>query len=115
MMLLKSWKKRKIIFVLLFAMIGGRILISLLAMAGVIKWVSPLGGASELSWIIPIVVPVVLISIMLVTGRKIMTHPQQMARGMEDEPLSEILQKRFVRGEITKKQYDDMKRILQDE
>ena len=114
MMLLKSSKKRKSIFVLLFAMIGGRILISLLAMTGVIKWVSPLGGTSEISWIIPIVVPVVLISIMLVTGRKMTTHQQQIARGTEDELLSEILQKRFARGEITKKQYDNIKRILQD-
>lgn len=93
-------------------MIGVRLLIFALATVGVITWAPPL-GASILSWIMPVGMPVVMISFMLLYGRKRMI-PRQMKRGPDDAPLLDILQTRFALGEITKKQYEEMKVILLD-
>jgi uncharacterized membrane protein len=40
-------------------------------------------------------------------------HPQ-MPLDSDTMPLSEILQERLARGEITQKQFEEMKRILRD-
>jgi uncharacterized membrane protein len=113
MMLINSSRNRKLIFGAMFAMIGVRVLMFALATVGVITWAPPM-GASILSWIVPVGMPVVMISFMLLYGRKRMMSPK-MKHGLDDEPLLDILQKRFALGEITKDQYEDMRRILQGE
>lgn len=96
----------------MFAMIGIRLLMFALATVGVIAWTPPL-GASILSWIIPVGMPLVMISFMLLSGRR-RTMPRQMRHGPDDVPLLDILQRRFALGQITKKQYEEMKVILND-
>ena len=93
-------------------MIGARLLMFALATAGVITWAPPI-GASILSWIVPVGMPVVMISFMLLYGRKRMMFPQ-MKHGLDDAPLLDILQRRFALGQITKEQYEEMKIILRD-
>jgi uncharacterized membrane protein len=110
MMLINSSRNRKLIFGLMFAMIGIRLLIFALATFGAITWAPPL-GASILSWIMPVGMPLVMISFMLLYGRKRMM-PRQMKHEPDDAPLLDILQRRFALGQITKEQYEEMKVIL---
>jgi len=106
--------KSKLMFVLMFGMIGIRLGIFALGTVGVIAWAPPL-GASVLSWIVPVGIPTVMISYMLLFRRRGMMK-QQMTHGSDDAtPLKEILQKRFALGEITKDQYEDMRRVLGEE
>ena len=112
MMLINSSRNRKLIFGFMFAMIGVRLLMFALATVGVITWSPPI-GASILSWIVPVGMPVVMISFMLLYGRKRMMSPQ-MKHGLDDAPLLVILQRRFALGQITKEQYEEMKMILRD-
>jgi len=103
--------KSKLLFVLMFGMIGMRLGIFALGTVGVIAWAAPL-GASVLSWILPVGIPIVMISYMLLFRRRGMMR-QQMTHGSDDAtPLKEILHKRLALGEITKNQYEDMRRIL---
>lgn len=111
-MMINSSRIRKLIFGLMFTMIGVRLLLFALATMGVITWVAPL-SMSVLSWILPVGMPIVMMSLMLLLGRRGMMH-HQMAHGSDDAPLLEILQKRFALGEITKDQYEEMKRVLLD-
>ena len=46
--ILNSSRNQKLIFELMFAMIGGRLLIFLLASVGVITWVAPLGASGTI-------------------------------------------------------------------
>jgi uncharacterized membrane protein len=106
--------KSKLLFVLMFSMIGIRLGVFALSMIGVIAWAPPL-GASVVSWIVPVGMPVVMISYMLLFGRRRMMQ-QQMTHGSDDRmPLNEILKNRFALGEITKEQYENMRRILLSE
>ncbi len=110
-MITKRSGKSKLMFVLMFGMIGIRLGIFALGTVGVIAWTPPL-GASVLSWIVPVGMPIVMISYMLLFRRRGMMQ-QQMTHGSDDAmPLKEILQKRFALEEITKDQYNDMRRIL---
>ncbi|MGP8068782.1 MAG: hypothetical protein ACLP5V_02705 [Candidatus Bathyarchaeia archaeon] len=112
MMLISSSRNRKLIFGFMFGMIGVRLLMFALATVGVITWAPPI-GASILSWIVPVGMPLAMISFMLLYGRKRMMSPQ-MKRGQDDAPLLDILQRRLALGQITKKQYEGMKMILLD-
>jgi len=103
--------KSKLMLVAMFGMIGVRLSIFALSTVGLIAW-APRLGESVLSWIVPIGIPIVMISYMLLFRRRGMM--QQQMRGSSDDatPLKEILQKRFALGEIKKDQYEDMGRIL---
>ncbi len=112
MMLINSSRNRRLIFGFMFAMIGVRLLMFALATVGVITWAPPM-GASIMSWIVPVAMPVVMISFMLLYGRKRMM-PTQMKHGLDDAPLLDILQRQFALGQITKEQYEEMKMILNE-
>jgi len=44
-----------------------------------------------------------------------MKHQQQVTPASDKEPLLEILQKRLASGQITKAQYEKIKKVLLDE
>jgi uncharacterized membrane protein len=108
--MLGSQRSRKLIIGLMVAMMGAHFLVLGIGATGLIA-----GGAlSSLSWIMPIGMVLVVIVLMLVVG------PRRMMRGhmglqTEDAGPLEILQKRFARDEITKNQYEETKRILQQD
>jgi len=108
-----SSRNRKLVFGLMFAMIGMRLLIFVLGIAGIIAW-APSPSASIMSWILPVGMPVAMIFVMLLLGRKRMVVHPQMQLDLDTMPLSEILQERLARGEITQKQFEEMKRILNE-
>ena len=93
-------------------MIGGRLLLFSLDALGLITWAPPL-GTSIMSWIIPVGMPLVMITVMLLFGRG--ASHKQMMNGSEDAPLSEILQNKLALGEITEHQYEAIMRVLSDE
>jgi uncharacterized membrane protein len=103
-------EKSKLMFVAMFGMIGVRLSIFALSTVGLVAW-APRLGESVLSWIMPVGIPIVMISYMLLFRRRGM---MQQMRNSSDEatPLKEILQKRLALGEITKDQYEDMRRII---
>ena len=109
-----STRNRKLIFGLMFAMIGMRLLIFALGIAGIIEWTPP-ASASMLSWVLPVGMPLVMITVMLLLGRKRMEVHPQMQQDSDSMPLSEILKERLACGEITGGQYEEMKRILRKE
>ena len=108
-----SSRNRKLIFELMFAMIGMRLLIFALDVSGIIAW-GPSLGVSVLSWILPVGMPVAMISITLLFGRKKMAANSQTPQASDSVPLSQVLQERLARGEISEGQYEEMKRILRD-
>lgn len=110
-MMARQSRNRKIVFGLMSAMIGGRLLVFALGIIGLIDWSPPL-GASVLSWIIPVVMPLVMITAMLLMGRGGPMQHQQTVQGPDDMTISEILRRRLALGEITKDQYEEIKRIL---
>jgi len=61
--------KSKLLFLLMFGMIGIRLGIFVLSTVGTIAWAPPM-GASVLSWIVPVGMPVVMISYMLLFRRR---------------------------------------------
>jgi hypothetical protein len=83
--------KSKLLFVLMFSMIGIRLGIFVLSAVGVIAWSPPL-DASVLSWIVPVGMPIVMISYMLLFRRRRMQW--QMAHVSDDAtaPASSIPQ-----------------------
>jgi len=113
---MNSARNHKLVFGLMLTMIGIRFALFALAALGLITTVLPF-GASVLSWIVPVVMPLIVISVMLVTGRRgmMMKHQQQVTPASDKEPLLEILQKRLASGQITKAQYEKIKKVLLDE
>lgn len=111
MMMINSSRNRKLAIGLMSAMIGIRLLIFALGTVGVITW-GPSLNASMVSWIVPVAMPMVIISLMLLTGRRGMMG--RMTRAAYDTPLLEITQRRLALGEITKKQYEEVIRVLLD-
>lgn len=109
-MMISSSRNRRITFILMFAIMGVRLLIFTLDIAGIITW-GPYLGVSILSWILPVGMPAAVMIIMLLRGRKKMGMHPQMPKDLTI-PLSEILRERLDRGEITKDQYSEMKKIL---
>lgn len=97
MMMDHSSRNRKLIFGLMFAMIGMRLLIFALDVSGIIVWGSSL-GVSALSWILPVGMPVAIISAMLLLGRKRMPPHPQTPQDSRPVPLTEILRERLARG-----------------
>jgi hypothetical protein len=73
--------KSKLLFLLMFSMIGIRLGIFVLSTVGMIAWAPPL-GASVLSWILPVGMPILMISYMLLFRRRMM-H-QQMTHSSDD-------------------------------
>ena len=74
--------KSKLLFLLMFGMIGIRLGIFALSSLGIIAWAPPM-GASVLSWILPVAMPVVMISYMLLYRRRQMMQ-QRMTHGSDD-------------------------------
>jgi len=82
-----SSRNRKLIFGLMFAMIGMRLLIFALDVSGIIAWGTSL-GVSVLSWMLPVGMPVAMISVMLLLGRKKMAANSQMPQARIVPPFS---------------------------
>lgn len=73
--------KSKLMLVLMVGMIGVRLSIFALSMVGIIAWAPPM-GASVLSWIVPVGMPIVMISYMLLFRRRGMMR--QMMQGSDN-------------------------------
>jgi uncharacterized membrane protein len=108
MMLFNSARNRKIVIGVMVALMAARITVFVLGAVGVLTWGSSGGGAS---WLPFVMVPIMVIVVMLMLGRRGMMH--HMMSGSAETPL-ELLQKRFVRGELTSDEYEKMKRALLD-
>jgi putative membrane protein len=111
MMMMLNNRTRKIarwIIGLLLVMITARLVIFGLAAAGLITW----GGSSSFSWlwIMPVLM-LLIMALMLFLGPRGMHGTQE--PGAEESP-SEILARRFARGEITKEQYEEMEQTLRE-
>lgn len=112
MMMLLNNRTRKIarwIIGLLLVLITARLVIFGLAATGLINW----GGSSSFSWlwiIMPLLM-LVMMAVMLFLGPRGMHGTQ--GPGAEESP-SEILARRFARGEITKEQYEEMEKTLRE-
>jgi hypothetical protein len=74
--------KSKLMLVLMVGMIGVRLSIFALSMVGIIAWAPAMGGASVLSWIVPVGMPIVMISYMLLFRRRGMMR--QMTQGSDN-------------------------------
>jgi hypothetical protein len=74
-MMMGMSRKSKLMFVLMFSMIAIRLGIFVLSTVGMMAWAPPL-GASVLSWIVPVVMPIVMISYMLLFRRRGMMQQQ---------------------------------------
>ena len=81
-MMMGMSRKSKLLFVLMFSMIGIRLGIFVLSTVGMIPWAPPL-GESVLLWVVPVGMPIVMISYMLLFRRKGMMQ-QQMTHGSDD-------------------------------
>lgn len=94
---------------LLLAMMAVRLSIFALAAAGLITW----GGFSGAGWmwIIPVVI-VVMTALMLFLGPRRRMHGTR-GSASEESP-SEILARRFARGELTQEQYEEMEKTLHE-
>jgi len=70
-------------------------------------------SGSDWLWFLPVLVVVVTMALMMfVVGPRMMHHTQ--GSGSEDDTPSQILQKRFARGELTQQQYEEMDQALRD-
>jgi len=101
-------KVAKWVIALLVLMMGARVLVFVLFAAGLISW----GGFSGSSWLW--VMPLLMIAMMALM---IFVMPRMMHNGpgaANVETPSEILQKRFARGEITKEQYEQLEQTLRE-
>jgi hypothetical protein len=74
--------KSKLLFLLMFGMIGIRFGMFVLSSLGIIAWATPT-SASVLSWILPVGMPVVMISYMLLFRRRQMMQ-QRMTHTSDD-------------------------------
>jgi len=101
-------KIAKWVIVVMAAMMAARLLIFVLAAAGLISW----GGSAGLTWMwmIPVAV-IVMMALMFFLGPRMM-HGQR-GQGPEESAL-EILARRFARGELTKDQYEEMEKTLRE-
>src|SRR5579872_3615704 len=101
-------KVAKWVIGLLLLMMGARLLIFVLAAAGIINW----GGFSGSSWLW--IMPVMMVVMM---GLMFFVMPRMMhgaaGPGAQETP-SQILQKRFARGELTQEQYEQMEQTLRE-
>jgi putative membrane protein len=104
------------------AVIGLRFLTFALATLGAISpplnTSGPLNSSGSnlivMSWIVPVVMPLIMITLVLIFRRR-GPMPLMSKHASDDETPLEILKRRFARGEITKEQYEDMKRTLLEE
>ena len=94
---------------LMMAVMGGRMLVFALAALGVISW----GGSAGTSFMLLVMIPMLVIVVMMRFGRKGMAG-HSMSGGSHETPV-ELLQKRYVRGELTRDAYEEMKRALVDD
>lgn len=99
----------KLVIGLMLAMIGAHLVIFALAAAGVVR--GSFGSSGGL-WGLLMLIPIAVIILMLVFGRRQMMH-QPLPSNATGSP-AEILQQRFARGEITKDQYEEMEHVLRE-
>jgi len=85
--------KSKLLFLLMFGMIGIRFSMFVLSTVGIVAWAPPF-DASVLSWIVPVGMPLVMISYMLLFRRRGMM--QQMAHGSDNPTGATGSTSRFV-------------------
>jgi len=115
-----TWSK--VLVGVMVAVIGLRFLTFALATLGAISpplnTSGPLNSSGSnlivMSWIVPVVMPLIMITLVLIFRRR-GPMPLMSKHASDDETPLEILKRRFARGEITKEQYEDMKRTLLEE
>jgi uncharacterized membrane protein len=91
-------RQGKVVLVLMVGIIAVRLLIFALQIMGLIAFAGfGAGNASIITWILPVAMPLVVITYLLVSGRRGMMG-RMASHGSDPETALQILQKRFALG-----------------
>ena len=102
-------RTRRTVIGLMVAVMGARMVVLALAAVGVMSW----GGSGQAaSWMPLVLLPMLVIVLVLLFGRRGTMH--HLMFGSAPETPLELLQRRFARGELTKEEYEEMKNTLLD-
>ena len=109
--MMHSLGKGKLVLALMIIVICARLSLFALSTMGIIPLAGPLNN-SIISWVLPLLMVGVMIFMLLFMRGRMMGR---MACGLDNATPLEILKRRFALGEITKDQYEDMRRVLLDD
>lgn len=102
--------KGKLILALMLIVICARLSLFALSTMGIIPLLGPLNNPI-ISWVLPLLVVGIMIFVLVFMRGRMMGR---MACAVDNATPLEISKRRFALGEITKDQYEDMRRALLD-